>query len=312
MKLLHMNTIKLKLKMKKTIILSSLFFSLAAAAQDNMFVVYSVKGTVSIVDNKVETKAKIGTILDGNETIKVGAGSFATLICNETRAFSLSKAGNYSTASLKDSCKISSGSVSSNYMKYVWSEMTKSKGTPEKNRKNYMANVGAVRRGINNVWIDIKLDTINYVSGTIPLSWKSYVDEAEEFEFKLYDEAGTTTLLAKTVKKKHVDIAEIAKTMQVGKSYLWTAMIKGEPDSDDKKYLHYASKEEYTKFYNSIKNSEASENEAEKNFRIGFLLEEKHYLVEAFAHYQKATQLDPTNPLYRFTFMSFKKDYEIK
>ncbi len=312
MKLLHMNTIKQTTNMKKTFFLSSLLFTLAASAQNsNIFVVYSIKGTVSVIDNKVESKAKIGTILDGDETIKVGAGSFATLICNETRAFSLSKAGNYSTSSLKDSCKISSGSVSSNYMKYVWAEMTKSKGTPEKNRKNYMSNVGAVSRGINNVWIDPRLDTINYVSGTVPLSWKSYTD-SEEFEFKLYDETGKTTLLTKATKKKHVDVSDILKTVQTGKAYLWTAMVKGEPDNDDKNYFHYISKDQYTSFYNSIKKPEAAETVAETNFRLGFLLEEAHYLAEAFAHYQKATTLDPTNPFYRFTFMSFKKDYEIK
>lgn len=296
--------------MKKTILIPVLLFTLAAAAQNNMFVVYSMKGSVSVIENKTETKAKIGTILDGDETIKVGAGSFATLICNETKAFSLNKAGSYSTASLKDSCKISSGTVSSNYMKYVWSELTKSKGTPEKNRKNFMSNVGAVSRSPNNVWIDPRLDTINYVSGTIPLSWKSYAD-AEEFVFKLFDESGNTTLSSKITKKKHVDISEIVKTIQPGKAYKWTATIKGEPDNEDKKYLHYVPKEEYASFYNSIKN-EASETEAERNFRIGFLLEENHYVAEAYTHYLKATQLDATNSLYRFTFMSFKKDYEIK
>ena len=311
MKLQHMNTIKRTLIMKKAIFIPALFFILAATAQDNMYVVYSVKGNVSVIDNKVETKAKIGTILDGNETIKVGAGSFATLICNETKAFSLNKAGSYTTASLKDSCKMSGGSVSSNYMKYVWSEMTKSKGTPEKNRKNFMANVGAVSRGINNVWIDPKLDTINFVSGTVPLSWKSYTD-AEEFEFKLYDETKSSTLWSKTVKKKHIDISELVKTIEPGKSYHWTAMIKGEPDNDDKKVLHYATKDEYNNFYSQIKNTGAAETDAEKSFRLGFILEENHYLAEAFTHYMKATQLDPTNSLYRFTFMSFKKDYEIK
>lgn len=305
-----MNTIKPKLIMKKTIFIPALLLTLASAAQSNMFVVYSIKGSVTVVENKTETKAKIGTILDGDETIKVGAGSFATLICNETKAFSLNKAGSYTTGSLKDSCKISGGSVSSNYMKYVWSELTKSKGTPEKNRKNFMANVGAVSRGINNVWIDPKLDTINYVSGTVPLSWKSYTD-SEEFEFKLFDETKNNLLWSKTVKKKHVEITELLKAIQPGKSYHWTATIKGEPDNDDKKYLHYVPKEEYTAFYNSIKN-EASESEAERNFRIGFVLEENHYIAEAYNHYMKATKLDPMNSLYRFTFMSFKKDYEIK
>ena len=55
-----------------------------------------------------------------------------------------------------------------------------------------------------------------------------------------------------------------------------------------------------------------AESDAEMNFRLGFVLEENHYLAEAYNHYLKATQLDPTNSFYRFTFMSFKKDFEIK
>ena len=281
-------------------------------AQENLFVVYSVKGNVSVVDNKVETKAKIGTIVNGNSSIKLGAGSFATLLCNETRMFSLSKAGTYTTASLKDSCKTNTSSVSSNYMKYVWSELTKSKGSPEKNRKNYMSNVGAVGRGdINNVWVDPRLDSINYVSGTIPLSWKAYT-EAEEFEFRLYDDSKIKVLFSKNVKKKHVDISEILKLLQPGKIYYWNATIKGEPENTARQYLRYVPKEEYVSFFNSVKSHDAAESDAEMNFRLGFVLEENHYLAEAFNHYLKATQLDATNSLYRFTFMSFKKDFEIK
>jgi hypothetical protein len=308
-----MSTIKLKIIMKKiSYFFLIAFFPVVVSAQENMFVVYSVKGTVTVVENKVETKAKIGTILNANSSIKVGAGSFATLLCNETRMFSLNKAGNYTTASLKDSCKGNNSSVSANYMKYIWTELTKSKGTPEKNRKYFMSNVGAVSRGdINNVWVDPRLDTVNYVSGTIPLSWKSYTD-AEDFVFRLYDASGNKELLSKNVKKKHVDISELLKIIQPGKAYQWAATIKEEPANEDKKYLHYQAKEEYNAFYNSIKKHDASETEAEASFRIGFMLEENHYVAEAYNHYLKATQLDPANSLYRFTFMSFKKDYEIK
>ena len=178
--------------MKKIFYLFLIFaLSFTASAQDDMFVLYSMKGNVSVVSNKVESKAKIGTILKDDAVIKVPQGSFATLICNETRMFSLTKSGNYAVSNLKDSCKENKSSFSANYVKYMWSEFTKEHGTPEKNRKNYMANVGAVGRGdINNVWVDPRLDSVNYVSGTIPLSWKAYT-EAEEFDFKLYDDSKT-------------------------------------------------------------------------------------------------------------------------
>lgn len=292
--------------------LFALIVCFAATAQENQFVVYSIKGTVDIVQNNATTKARIGTIVTDGAQIKVAQGSFATLICNETKAFTLNKAGNYATASLKDSCKISSGTLSSNYMKYVWNEMTKPKGTPEKNRKNYMSNVGAVSRNINNVWIDPKLDTVNYVSGTVPLSWKSFTD-AEEFEFKLFDKQDAAVpVLIRNVKKKHIDIKDILASIKAGNTYYWTAMVKDE-ENEDRKLLKFWTKEEYAVFYNSIKDpGTTSETDAEKNFRLGFILEEAHFLVEAHDHYLKATQLAPDNIFFRSTFMSFKKDYEIK
>ena len=299
--------------MKRLFSLSLIFaFSVAVSAQENMFVLYSMKGNISVISNKIESKAKIGTILKDDATIKVPEGSFVTLICNETRMFSLTKSGNYAVSNLKDSCKESKSSFSANYVKYMWSEFTKEHGTPEKNRKNYMANVGAVGRGdINNVWVDPRLDSVNYVAGTIPLSWKSYT-EADDFEFKLYDDSKTKVLLAKSVKKKHVDISELLKLIQPGKVYYWSATVKGEPENTDRKYLRYVTKDNYVAFYNSIKQHDVPEIEAAMNFRLGFVLEENHYIAEAYNHYLKATQLDPTNSLYRFTFMSFKKDFEIK
>lgn len=298
--------------MKKLILsFSALLLAWNISAQVNKFVVYSMKGNVSIVENNTESKAMIGTMIGSPATIKIAAGSFATIICNEKNMFTLSKSGNYNTANLADSCKGTNSSVSANYMKYIWNELTKSKGSPEKNRKAYMANVGAVSRSINNVWIDPKLDTINYVSGTIPLSWKSYTD-AEEFEFQLFsDKNSVSPIYDKTTKKKHVDFADILKQIQPGNTYYWTAMIKGE-SNEERKYIRYWTKDEYNEYFKSIKNSGASETEAESQFRLGFILEEAHFLAEAYNHYLKATQLSPDNSLYRYTFMSFKKDHEIK
>ena len=174
-----------------------------------------------------------------------------------------------------------------------------------------MSNVGAVSRGINNVWIDPKLDTVNFVSGNIPLSWKAFT-ESEEFEFKVYEMASGNPIHTKVVKKKHIDISDIITVIKPGQTYYWSAMVKDE-DNEDRKLLKYWTKEEYATFYNSLKApGGAAETDAEKNFRLAFTLEESHFLGEAYDHYLKATQLAPDNIFYRSTFMSFKKDYEIK
>ena len=88
-------------------------------------------------------------------------------------------------------------------------------------------------------------------------------------------------------------------------------MIKGE-ENEERKYFNYWTKEKYNSYYNSILYTPTPESESEKQFRLGFILEEAHFTAEAYNHYLKATQLAPDNSLYRYVFMSFKKDFEIK
>ena len=192
--------------------------------------------------------------------------------------------------------------------------MTKSSGDPGSNRKAYMNTVGAVSRSINNVWIDPRLDTVNYCSGEFPLSWKSYTD-AKEFEVFLYNKNDIGTPFFSTfVTKLKIPITDltIANKIKPGNSYYWTAAVKGE-ENDELKVLNYVSKENYDKFLAQLKGPGASfEAPAEQAYRLGFMLEDAHYLSEAYQFYSKAATLDSANILYRSTLMSFKKDYEIK
>ncbi|MEO7393376.1 MAG: hypothetical protein ABIU11_00460 [Chitinophagaceae bacterium] len=282
------------------------------AAQENNFLLYSFKGNVSVIENKVESKAKVGKALTGAATIKVPAGSMVTLICNEGAMFSFNKAGTYALNKFGDSCKISTNSVSANYVKYVWAQMTKSGGSPGSNRKAYMNTVGAVSRSINNIWIDPRLDTLNYSGGDFPLSWKSY-SEAKNFEFLLYNADNINTpFYSTTVSKLKIPIKDVITKIKPGRSYFWTAAIKGE-ENEEIKVLNYVTKEAFNLALEKIKNQGASfEAPAEQAYRIAFMLEDTHYLSEAYQYYTKAATADPTNVLYRSTLMSFKKDYEIK
>lgn len=286
--------------------------TLGASAQ-SQFLLYSYKGNVSVVENNAESKAKVGQQLSNSSTIKIGSGGSATLICNEAAMFTLSKAGSFQLSKFGDSCKVSSSSVSANYVKYVWAQMTKPSGSPGSNRKAYMNTVGAVSRGgINNVWVDPRLDTVNYCSGDFPLSWKSYM-EAKEFDFFLYkaDNIAEPFYSTSTTKLK-ISIPSFATRMKPGNMYYWTSAIKGE-ENEARLVLNYVSKETFDGVLANIKaQSAAFEAPAEEAYRIAFMLEDAHYLSEAYQYYLKAATLDSNNVLYRSTLMSFKKDYEIK
>jgi hypothetical protein len=300
--------------MKNSLFLILLCSCAVVASAQNEFLLYSFKGNVSVVENKVESKAKVGKPLNGAATVKVAAGGAVTLICNEAAMFTLTKAGTYPLSKFGDSCRISSNSVSANYVKYVWASMTKSSGSPGSNRKAYMNTVGAVSRDISNVWIDPKLDTVNFSDGgsDFPVSWKSYAD-AKEFEFSLYSMDNISTPIHTSfVGKLKLPINNFSNKMKPGNSYLWTAAIKGE-ENDNLKVLNYVTKQTYNEVLQTImKQGAAYEAPAEQAYRIAFMLEDAHYLVEAFEYYTKAAKLDPLNVLYRSTLMSFRKDYEIK
>jgi hypothetical protein len=300
--------------MKKIIVLVFICSLTLSASAQNEFLLYSFKGNVSVVENNVESKAKVGKTLAGTATIKIAAGGVATLICNEAAMFTLSKPGNYSLKLFGDSCHVSGNSITANYVKYVWASMTKTGDAPGSNRKAYMNTVGAVSRSINNIWIDPRLDTVNFSGngGEFPLSWKSYA-EAKEYEFVLYSKDNLTEPIYKTVVTKlKLPLSAIASKIKPGNSYLWTVAIKGE-ENEELKVLNYVSKEAADNTMGRIKSQAAGfEASAEESYRIAFMLEDAHYLPEAYQYYTKAATADATNVLYRSTLMSFKKDYEIK
>ena len=290
-----------------------ILISFVARSQDNSFLVYSFKGNVSVVENNTESKAKIGKVLSSNTKIKVAAGSVLTFVCDQAAMFTINKAGSYTLSQFKDSCVTNSSSVSANYFRYVWNQMTShGEGSPGSNRKAFMSTVGAVSRSVNNIWIDPRLDTVNYSSGEFPLSWKSYAD-ADEFEFSLYKKADAKQADYKTtVKKLKISIPTFINNLKPGNTYYWTAAVKGE-QNDELKVLNVVSKENYEALLNNLKNQgPAYESPAEQSYRIAFMLEDAHFLSEAYQYYLKAATVAPDNALYRSTLMSFKKDYEIK
>ena len=294
--------------------LSLLFLGLAISSltyAQNSFLIYTVKGNVTVIENNVTTKAKIGNLLPESAQVVIPPGSVISLICNQATLINLNK-GKVSLSTLSEQCKTTEGSVSSNYLKYVWSQLTTKPGSPEKNRKQFMTNVGAVSRGVNNVWIDPRLDTVKYVSGSFPLSWKSYA-EADEFEFSVYDNPEANKAINTiATKARAVDAKILAAKMKPATTTYWTAAVKGEQNAEIKVF-EYVPMDVYKTVLASFEQSGPElETPAAKAFRIAFLLEQAHYLAEAYNYYKKAVTLEPGLPVYKSTLESFKKDYALK
>lgn len=284
------------------------FNSLATA--QNTFLIYTVKGNVSVIENNVTTKAKVGRLLPESAQVVIAPGGVVSLICNQANLINLNK-GKVSLSTLGEQCKLTDQSVTSNYLKYVWSQLTAKPGSPEKNRKAFMTNVGAVSRGVNNVWIDPRLDTVKYVSGSFPLSWKSYA-EAEEFEFFIYDKPSSNPVVILSTKNRFVDAKTLAEKMKPSSITYWTAAVKGEQNAEVKVF-EYIPADVFKSTLNSFEKAGPElETEAAKAFRLAFMLEQAHYLADAYTYYKKASSLEPGLPIYKSTLESFKKDYGIK
>lgn len=297
------------MKFVAMLVLAVVFNSLASA--QNSFLIYTVKGNVSVIENNVTTKAKIGRLLPESAQVVVAPGGVISLICNQANLININK-GKVNLSTLGEQCKLTDQSVTSNYLKYVWSQLTAKPGSPEKNRKAFMTNVGAVSRGVNNVWIDPRLDTVKYVSGNFPLSWKSYA-EAEEFEFFVFDQPEHNKPVSTlTTKNRFVDAKTLAAKTKPGSIIYWTAAVKGE-QNPEVKVFEYVPLDIYKSVLASFEQAGPElETDAAKAFRVAFLLEQAHYLADAYTFYKKATALEPALPVYKSTLESFKKDYGIK
>ncbi len=297
--------------MKLNLLLIFLFIQLLAAGQSNQFLIYSMKGQVIIKENGNETKAKVGHLLSPNASLEIGANSIVTLICDQINLFSIDKKGKYNLTAYTDSCKKNYGSFTGNYLRYVWAQMSQKQTSPGTNRKLYMNTIGAVSRSVNNIWIDPRLDTIIYSDGYFPLAWKSYA-EADRFDFYMYDNnTKGNVLFSDSTSEMQVAINTLQHLLKPG-YYFWSAAVIGQ-QNEERIVLKIVTTKERDQLIDRLRNiTLAYESEAETAFRLGFQLEEAHYLADAYNYYQKAATLQPDQPVYRQTFMSFKKDYDIK
>jgi tetratricopeptide (TPR) repeat protein len=278
--------------------------------------VYSVKGKVTVTYRNIETPVKVGKVLKQGTTIRMEKDARLTMVCKQGKPLSIIKEGLYPVSLWNDSCKNAGGSLTSHYFQYIWSELYK-------RSDEYKEGNLAVIRGDEpykadsypDDWVIVDfnrgLDTINYASGNFPLAWTCY-DCNGRYQFRLYTSKDRRLVFKDSVIASEIMMSRFSIKLKPGISYAWTITNKAKTGVIRRRILNVVPEKKLADFIESIKNIVGvEEDSASQYFRIGFLLEKKHYLADAYSYYKKAVVADPESLLYRDKLAGFTFDFHL-
>ncbi len=179
------------------------------SAQDYAFKVLGSKGH----NTAGTTSLKVGSKINATQTLEVGEGSYIGLAHSNGKTIEITKKGTYKVQDLVAQVN-SSGSLASNYAKFVIDELTEagSEGIAAKNRFNHMNKTGSVKRGFGSVATMLPTEKSKIFGNTLILKW--YLKE--NISFKVED-----------IDKYKVEISNLNDEI------LFTGDFKGEQASID-------------------------------------------------------------------------------
>lgn len=307
--------------MKLSFTILALFGAISMMAQrGDELLVYSVKGKVTATYQNVESPVKIGKVLKPGTTLKTDKDARLTMVCKQGKPLSIIKEGVYPISRWKDSCRNTAGSITSNYFQYIWSELYRR--SEEYSEDLDQHNNLAVVRGEDDRYADYPegmvvvefspgLDTLNFTGNDFPLSWLSY-DYNGKYQFSIYTSKDRKLVFKDSVDANGILISRFANKLKPGTSYAWTVTANANTGVIRRRILHYVPQKKLAEYTQSIAQPVGIvEDSAASFFRIGYLMEKKHFLAEAFSYYQKAAAADATVPLYRDKLSDFRYEYKI-
>lgn len=303
--------------MKKLVLFICLGLMHSAFAQKgDELLVYSLKGNVSVIENNKESKLKIGKVLRPGCSIKTQANAKLTMVCKEGKPLTLTKQGIFPVTRWKDSCSTGSKSVSSNYFQYIWDQLYVR--SDEYKREHIEATASVVRgepTEPGNDSLEMKLylalDTVCYSSGNFLLSWLPGNDYKGKYYFKLVDVNDNRKVYDDSIRGNTLPLQKLKKQMKPGHYYAWetsakqTGWVAGGT-------INYLSPQTVKNRILTIQNDiVVPEDLAARHFRTAFLLEQEHFLADAFIYYQKAAKAGPGIKLYSDKLGEFKKQFQL-
>lgn len=293
-----------------------LFFSSVFGQKGDELLVYSMKGNVTVIENNIESKVKIGKVLKPGSSIKTQPQAKLTMVCKQGKPLSVTKEGIFPVVKWKDSCATGQNSVTSKYFQYIWDQLYV---RSDEYKRDHPGDIGAVVRNdapvrgeiILEIEFNEALDTINYASGRFPLSWTTNIDYAGKYHFKLVNAKGGKPLYKDSIAANTMPLDKLKKYMLPGNSYSWyvTTEKTGICHGGIIKCLSVKTvSRQISKLKKAI---DVPEDLAAQYFRVAYLLENSHYFADAFTYYQKAANAIPSIQLHTDILAEFNRTYMI-
>ncbi len=303
--------------MKNSLTFIFLFIVFSATAQKgDELLVYSMKGNVTVIENNQESRVKIGKVLKPGSSVKTQRLAKLTMVCKQGKPITVTKEGTFPVTKWKDSCTTDHHSVTSKYFQYIWDQLYI---RSDDYKRDHPETVGAVVRneapvrGEEQLEIEFNeaFDTLNYASGIFSLSWRANMDYAGKYNFVLYEVLSGKYLYEDSVAGNSIQLDKIKKYMLPNNIYGWSVAAKktGICNGGAIKYTTIRKvNQQVIKFQKAIN---VPEDQAAQYFRVAYLLENSHFLANAFAYYQKAAKAAPDVEFYTEKLNEFRKTFQL-
>lgn len=282
--------------------ISIFLFFLVQLLHAQYYIVYQLKGNVKHHNKKLI----VGQQFSENDSFVISDKSSVTLLCPDYIPVTISQKG---ICSLKNTlCKTADFSVSAKYWKSVYTQLLHPhEPISDKNRKEYMQNVGGVTRGEEDpVIFPPNMRKIYVYKEAVTLKWqlpeqiiKALLEKnmtPPSVRLILYKDSYGSSVLTDTLIKGNSCEASIFKSKsEEDKIYYWGIMING------KKYgalnqIQFLSSNEYKKLWKKISDEISMiPDAAERDFAAGVILQDNFLYGEAFTRFNKASLARPKN-----------------
>jgi hypothetical protein len=285
-----------------------LAFTIATVARSQTiaFVVYYTKGSITKAGSAGSLKR--GDKLFAKDNITLGQNAQIILVCKNSQTVKLVTKGKYAVSTLVKDCDKKTPSFVSSYFSYVWKEFTTPHGDMDEDPTHYMKNTGAASRGCNSVETKLLLDTVIlpvYKPGnsrSFPVLFITTFEQPYLSRFSGPEEGDSMWQIP--LGKNDFGIDLITKEARRPGLYYWQITGKEEMGCEPN-VLKILSEKGYNATITRMLANLPAAPAAETAYMKAFILEENHFIGEAFRYYEQAYKLAPTNQKYKLARSRF-------